>query len=214
MESLWAGAEQAEEDLGLRARKKLATRRALQRAAVSLAADRGPDVTVEEICAAADLSVRTFFNYFSSKDEAIIGDPPAPPPDDLLTDFEAGGPTGDLLADLRATVLPHLQQSLPSLREMHLRRRVLEANPDLAHQFFSSFMRIEQRLAIAAGRRLGTDPSDPRAQAVGTLATVAMRLSVRRWILSSGDTRIDDEVNTVFDALGDVLADVGTRKTP
>lgn len=203
----------AEEDLGLRARKKLATRRALQRAALALAADRGPDVTVEEICAAADLSVRTFFNYFASKDEAIIGETPSPPPDHLLAAFEAGGPSGHLLADLRDTLLPHLQDSLPSLKEMHLRHRVLEANPDLARQFFASFMTIEQRLTVAAARRLATEPSDPRAQAVGTIATVGMRLSVRRWIQSGGGTSIDAEVTTVFDALDDVLADV-THKEP
>jgi AcrR family transcriptional regulator len=198
----------AEEGLGLRARKKLATRQALQRAALALAADRGPDVTVEEICAAADLSVRTFHNYFSSKDEAIIGETPSPPPDHLLATFEAGGPTGDLLADLRDTLLPHLQESLPSLKEMHLRHRVLEANPDLARQFFASFMTIEQRLTVAAARRLGTDPSDPRTQAVGTIATAGMRLAVRRWMNSGGKTSIDREMTTVFDALDDVFADV------
>lgn len=200
-----------QEDLGLRARKKLATRRALQRAALSMAADHGPDVTVEEICATADLSVRTFFNYFSSKDEAIMGEPPSPPPDHLLAPFEAGGPTGHLLTDLHDTLLPHLQESLPSLREMHLRRRVLEANPDLAHQFFSSFMTIEHRLTVAAARRIGSDPSDPRAQAIGSVATAGMRLAVRRWIHAGGATSIESHVTTVFDALDDVFADVQTR---
>src|SRR5687767_5653565 len=61
-------------ELGRRERKKLETRRALAHEALRLAAERGPDqITVEDIADAADVSVRTFFNYFSSKEEAIIG---------------------------------------------------------------------------------------------------------------------------------------------
>jgi len=199
------------DELGLRERKKRATREALQGAALTLAAERGLDVTVEEICASAEVSARTFFNYFSSKEEAIIGDLPKPPPDDLLEVFEGGGPTGDLLADLRATLRPHLQASVPSLREMHQRKRILETDPDLARRFFASFMMIEQRLTLAAARRAGTRTTDPRAQVVGTVATAAMRLAVRRWIHSGGRASIETHVDAVFDALTDVCVDVETR---
>jgi AcrR family transcriptional regulator len=203
--------EPSDEQLGLRERKKRATREALKSAALALAAERGLDVTVDEICASADVSARTFFNYFSSKEEAIIGDLPKPPPDDILEVFEGGGPTGDLLDDLRATLRPHLLESVPSLREMHQRKRILEADPGLARQFFASFMMIEQRLTLAAARRSGTRTSDPRAQVVGTIGTVAMRLAVRRWINSGGRASIETHVDAVFDALTDVFVDVETR---
>ena len=62
---------------GRRERKKLATRQALQDAALRLVADRGLEqVTVEDISEAADVATRTFFNYFSSKEEALLGDAP------------------------------------------------------------------------------------------------------------------------------------------
>jgi AcrR family transcriptional regulator len=58
--------------VGLRERKKLATRRALSEAAMRLAVQRGLDnVLVEDIADAAGVSARTFNNYFSSKYEAI-----------------------------------------------------------------------------------------------------------------------------------------------
>ncbi|MEV0086374.1 TetR family transcriptional regulator [Saccharopolyspora sp. NPDC050642] len=64
----------AEDDtrIGLRERKKRQTRLALSRAAIRLTVERGwQDVTVDDIAAAADVSPRTFRNYFAGKAEAI-----------------------------------------------------------------------------------------------------------------------------------------------
>jgi AcrR family transcriptional regulator len=58
---------------GLRERKKAAVSQALYEAAHRLAIERGlENVTVEEIAAAASVSRRTFSNYFSGKEEALL----------------------------------------------------------------------------------------------------------------------------------------------
>jgi AcrR family transcriptional regulator len=58
---------------GLRERKKAATHRAIREAALRLALARGADkVRVEDIATEAGVSARTYNNYFSSREQAIV----------------------------------------------------------------------------------------------------------------------------------------------
>src|SRR5919206_1142741 len=79
---------------GLRERKKLATRLAIHEAALRLVAERGLDrVSVDDIAQRADVSPRTFFNYFPAKDDAVLGlDPGAT---DRMVEAYADRPPGE-----------------------------------------------------------------------------------------------------------------------
>src|SRR5690606_274676 len=75
-------------DEGLRARKQRATREAIHRIAVQRALAAGPhSVTAAEISAEAGVSARTFFNYFPSKEDAMLGFHEDLPTDDELAAF-------------------------------------------------------------------------------------------------------------------------------
>lgn len=85
---------------GLRERKRAATRAAITAVARTLTAERGLNgYTVEEVCERADISRRTFFNYFPTKEDAILGHIDDDIPSDVLEEFIAGGkasPPGEI----------------------------------------------------------------------------------------------------------------------
>ena len=65
----------APEPDGLRSRKKLRTRLAIQDATLDLFAERGfESTTIEEIAARAEVGTTTFFAYFPSKSDVIVSD--------------------------------------------------------------------------------------------------------------------------------------------
>ena len=65
--------EDSASEIGLRERKKQQTRKAIHEAALHLVDEHGLEATtIEQICQEADVSPRTFFNYFSSKGAAAL----------------------------------------------------------------------------------------------------------------------------------------------
>jgi AcrR family transcriptional regulator len=146
---------------GRRERKKLATRQALQDAALRLVAERGLEqATVEDISEAADVATRTFFNYFSSKEEALLGDAPqnAVTVHRLVVERPAGeSPLEAVCQVLRAMILGLAERREESL----LRQQVIERHPGLLARQLGVYASFERALAAAVAERLGPDRADP-----------------------------------------------------
>ena len=65
-----------QEELSLREQKRLETRLRIEDAATKLVDEQSfSAVTIERICEVAGISRRTFFNYFDSKESAVLGAP-------------------------------------------------------------------------------------------------------------------------------------------
>src|SRR5262245_26452413 len=101
--------------IGLRERRRRQTSADIRGAAVHLAQECGWDkVTIEGICRAAGVSIRTFFNYFPNKESAIAYGPSDIPPE-LVAEFVAAGPApySQVLAELITLAAHHLRDVPP-----------------------------------------------------------------------------------------------------
>lgn len=201
-------------DGGLRERKKRETRRRIQLAALRLAVDRGVQaVTVDDIAAAAEVSPRTFFNYFPTKEAALVGADP-----DLaerLADAFAARPVAeDPMAALRAVLTEHL---VTVAAEPELRRhtnRLVAQHPELAVAMAGVSRSLQESLTEAVARRVGLDPAGdpyPRLVVAVALAAVSTALARRRSRVPDGISHSDDasttseEMRADLDAVFDLL---------
>ncbi|MDR1790673.1 MAG: TetR/AcrR family transcriptional regulator [Propionibacteriaceae bacterium] len=149
----------ATEELGLRQRKKRETLVALHEAALSLAMERGLDgVTVQDIATRADVSPRTFFNYFENKDDAVLGIS-ALATAEVLASFAAQEPVKPLDLDTIVQLIWQLLvSSILSESTLEDRMALLQANPSLARHSFDQLGRLEGRLIDALDARLAVEP--------------------------------------------------------
>jgi AcrR family transcriptional regulator len=168
------------EDLGLRERKKLATREALSLAAVRLALERGPEnVRVDDIAAAAGVSPRTYNNYFSSREEAICAAAAerarqlgaalrARPPDE---------PLGEAI--ILAVVDRYVRYGEPDKNMI----RLIVSTPALRGEFLKTIAEREAQLAEVIAERTGLDAErdlEPRLLAV--VVSGATRVATVHWL--------------------------------
>jgi AcrR family transcriptional regulator len=197
----------------LRERKKLATRRALRRAAFDLVTERGfAHVTVEDIATAADVSPRTFFNYFPSKEAALFGTDP-----ERITALRERiarlAPGEPALAALRLVMVDDARAAAGELTELGgdpagwLRRmKSAHADPQLRAARAAQMAMTERAIAEGIAERLGTDPErDPYPGLLAAITAGVFRASISFWAGTGGTVPLDRLIGQAFSALADGL---------
>ncbi|WP_371604225.1 TetR family transcriptional regulator [Streptomyces sp. NBC_01220] len=175
--------------LGLRERKKRATRDALADMALRMAAARGIEhVTVEAVTDAVGVSVRTFFNYFPCLEEAIT----RPGHEHAERTRRAVLNAPEHLTALEA-LSEALAQELAQVEEDHerweLQMAVLRTSPSLLPGFLAAQGADERALVAVLAERLGQDPeTDLQPRLLAHVAIAAVRATVEVWV-ASGRTR-------------------------
>ncbi|MFF9105328.1 TetR family transcriptional regulator [Streptomyces rubrogriseus] len=173
---------------GLRELKKQRTRDLLLRSALELFTERGyEETTVDDIAEAADVSQRTFFRYFASKEDAaffvarlaeshfvqaVLARPPEEAPLDALR---------RALAESWSTIGEAVEQLVPL--ELHMRfYRVIESTPALLAAHLRRATELEEEIARVVAVREGLDvDGDPRPRVVVAVFGAVMRVTERIW---------------------------------
>lgn len=211
----------AERDLPLRERKKLRTRRALAEAALRLFLAKGFDaVTVDELVDEVEVSKRTFYANFGSKEDAALS-AELELWDAYLAEVTARDIHGPVLTALREA----LSAALTGLGEDWARRflptRGLAARtPALRNHSLLLSMTIQEQLVEVLETKLGIDGrEDVRLRLLGEFSLSAWRCGAKNWIAGRGQrksaasrrgtggiTTLIDRVDEAFDAIPASLA--------
>jgi AcrR family transcriptional regulator len=163
--------------VGLRERKKAETREAISHAAVELALRDGlENVRVADVAAAADVSPRTYNNYFASIPEAVCAD---------LTDRAlalAGAvllrPRAEPLHEAIANAILDQQDGEPDRRLI----RMILHTPALRGEFFKAMVARDTALAEVISERTGTQPGDLYPQILAAAVSGVTRVVTQRWL--------------------------------
>ena len=167
---------------GLRERKKRARRAALIDAAQHLVAAHGFDaVTVEMISAEAGVSARTFFNYFESKDDAVLGAEDTGLSEEVVRTFVDGGPTGRLLTDLQALVASLLAPAAESHDRVKLAMDLMQHEPRLLQRHMVWMDRHKNQLAELFEARRATTPFSTDPELLTMLVLLLIRTALVAW---------------------------------
>lgn len=194
---------------GLRERQKAARHDALVEAARDLVRAASLDaVTIEEICERVGVSPRTFFNYFASKEDAVLG----LPQDDLgaselaVAAFVAGGPTGDLLDDGADLVLSMLRDPRLHPDRVMPVLELLEREPRLLarHVVWIEAQRCAMEDLLRQREHARASGVEPAVAA--TVLASLLRAAVATWLDQGRDGTPADHLSHVTDQVRRLVA--------
>lgn len=194
----------------LRQRHTERTRRQIVDIALELFAERGIDeTTVDEIAAAADVSPRTFYRYFPSK-EAVLFHSIEERLDEmrrLIAERPADEPPFETLV----AALRHAVDTMANdPRRRSLLQRLVAERPQLrTYQRNTIIEHTERQILGALAPRAGIDPGDLGLRSVVAAVTACFDLALRTWIEQGAAGSFDDYFTTTLDACASSFTSVG-----
>ena len=192
--------------VSLRERKKQQVRRRFQRIALELFDERGFEhVTVDDIAERAEISRSTFFRYFPTKEDVLIGRA-----DEHLQElrdaFVARTPDEPVLRSLRHS-LEALAESYQADRDDFVAmRRIAEDHPSILARGLEHQAVWEDTFADLLAHRLQDgDGPDLRSRVVAGAVMAAIRVAIDEWLAEEGSQDLQALIGEAFDVLGDGL---------
>ncbi|WP_139327398.1 TetR family transcriptional regulator [Microbacterium sp. RURRCA19A] len=169
------------------------TRRLVQTELTSVAQDlfvaHGyENTTVDQIAAAAGMSKRTFFRYFPSKDDLVIGkyDLFADRMAEALDDRPMDEPVWDSLRRVFDITLDYVQDDRQRARNDAM-DEIVQSSPQLKARYLEKMQRVQELLIGRVATRIAgrdADPSDPTAAAIVGAAFACMQAARHAWFAS------------------------------
>jgi len=188
---------------GLRERKQQQTRERLKRAAMALFLERGFEATtIDDIAATADVSRRSFFHYFASKEDVVAAwqeDAAAA----LVAEILARPADESMLTAAENAIAAAVKRIDPA--EAAAMSRLKRDNPALHARDQLKYEKLERALAEGLAERSGRKSDRLKARLVAMISTGAMRVGGESWIGEGAREKPEAFVKRTFDAIRAIL---------
>jgi AcrR family transcriptional regulator len=189
---------------GLRARKRRETRERIAEAGLTLFLEHGFEaVTLDQVAAAADISRRTFFHYFDSKDDILLAwesEAEAAFMAALAAEPAGLSPLETVRGGMAKTISRYETDQSIAIDKL------LRSSEALCARKQGSYERKERTLFAYLSQRW-PDPGRRRGlRLVAMLGVAALRLGVEEWSAEDGQRPLVDYFNETFDLLKAQLA--------
>ena len=192
---------------GLHERKKVKTRLAIEDAALALFEERGYEATtVDEIAARAEVSTTTFFRYFPTKADVLLGDHGAELPAIRQAIVDRPGPENDLVAIWQA-IQAEWVSAVNSERTAR-KARIVSTSDLLTGLSYDSGQRWLAVLAEALAERNGLDPGDERCSLAARIGLGALASAVESWIAEGCNGYLGQRIDVSFDRMRETCHDL------
>jgi AcrR family transcriptional regulator len=185
---------------GLRERKRRQTRERISQAAMALFIARGFDATtIDDIAAAADVSKRSFFDYFPTKEDVIFAWQDAF--GESLAAAVAERPADEpLISVIEEALVSVITRAVADPQTMALTDLIGET-PALRARDQLKYAKLEQVLVDALAKRTKGKDGKLRAQVLAMMVIGAMRIGKETWQDRQKTETIDDHARRIFKAI-------------
>ena len=196
-------------------RKREAVRAHLTEVALELVGERDFDsVSVDEIAVAAGISRRTFFRYFSSKEEVILGFLERMG-DRLRETVMAAPPEQRPLTAVHSALRPQLAEYSANADRTLALVRLLQLSPTLRSHELESRQRLREKVAEAIAWRLGIDHRvDARPRLLAGIALVPFDVAITLWLDGRSTADVHGILDETIAGMTSLLADIDARPVP
>jgi len=190
--------------LPVRERTRRAVRGELAQLAVGLFVEKGYDeTTIDDLAAAAGMSKRTFFRYFASKEELVMGKYEFFG-EQLAEDLAArpaGEPVWVSLRQVFGRVVDHVESDARGTEAVAMEKMVRD-HPTLNASYLERVSRMQELVLDEVRNRTGwPDPADPRTAAIVGAAFSCLIAAWTTWLTTNQAQPFGDLLDQAMDAI-------------
>ncbi len=189
---------------GLRERKKIKLRRAIQSAALRLFETQGYEhTTVEQIVEAAETSTTTFYRYFPTKEDVVLDNDASP----LFEATVGSRPADEALTATIRSAMAAVVEAAEADRDLTLARmRLVASVPALEARYAGEERRTIELLTGLLASRTGRPVDDYQLELVAFVLAGVLFTASRRWVAGQGAASLTALVDQALTTVEPLLA--------